>query len=120
MDNESLSLDNGVYSCNVDADKSKVTIYVSLNNYINLDFVSGYGPREVNVDYGKNEYLIKLRSDDNSIIEQKVVINRKKVADQHIEIPDTGKSNRYAIFISFLLILSGGIIFCKNLVKKNL
>ena len=53
------------YSIDVESNISKVTIFASLDDS-NAKFVNGFGPREVNLNYGKNSIQIKVQGENKT------------------------------------------------------
>ena len=66
---------NNNYNLNVKKDVTEVTIYSELTDS-KSSYVSGYGNRKVNLKYGKNEILIKVKAENESINTYKIVIYR--------------------------------------------
>lgn len=61
------------YSAKVGANVSSVTI----NANSNYEFVPGFGPRTVNLNYGANKFQIKVRNSANKITTYNITINRE-------------------------------------------
>ncbi len=64
------------YSIEVEGTLSKTTVVSSLNDP-KATYVSGYGNRNINLAYGSNTILIKVKSEKGVIREYKIVVNRK-------------------------------------------
>ena len=64
------------YELTLDSSMETVDITATLNEP-NATFVEEYGAREVNLEYGENEVLIKVKSESGKIQVYKVTINRE-------------------------------------------
>jgi hypothetical protein len=61
------------YTVDVDADVASVAISAEVSNG---SFVSGYGPRTVNLNYGSNTAQVKVKNSAGSVNTYTIVINR--------------------------------------------
>ena len=64
------------YELEVSSEEDKIEIKATPNN-VNATFVEGYGPRTVDVNYGENEFLIKVKSESGEIQVYKISIKRE-------------------------------------------
>jgi len=112
---KSLSLDKGNisfnkntnnYSVSVDSNVTSIKINASLEDG-KASFVSGYGSRNVNLNYGKNVILVKVKAENDSVRTYTITVNRK----------DNRSPNNYLKSIT----LSEGIInFDKDTLEYNI
>lgn len=65
------------YNIEVDSQVELVKINATLNDEKKSSFVDDFGPREVELDYGKNEVLLKVKSESENIATYKLNIIRK-------------------------------------------
>ena len=81
-----LEFKSGKYEYTVDftldSDQTKIYATTKSNNAV---FVKGYGPRTVNLNFGKNEVLIKVQAENGDVATYTININRK----------DNRKKNNY-------------------------
>ena len=106
---KSLSLDKGSisfkkdvlnYSVKVGNDVSTIKISASVND-VTASFVSGFGPRNVNLKYGANNVLIKVKAENGTIRTYTIKVNRED---------GRSKNNN----LSSIKLSSGSINFSKN------
>lgn len=64
------------YTLSVDSNISKVKVNVTKTSD-KSSFVSGFGPREVNLDYGENKIYVKVKSENEKVNTYTITINRK-------------------------------------------
>ncbi len=64
------------YTIDVKADTSSIELTAVPNN-ANAKFQEGFGSRKVDLDYGKNELLIKVEAESGEVKEYKLIINRE-------------------------------------------
>lgn len=88
------------YTLKVSNEVSKVNISSTLTSN-KSSYVSGYGNRSVNLNYGKNTILIKVKSESNEENTYEIIINRE----------DNRSKNNY---LKSLIINNGEIKFDKN------
>lgn len=88
------------YTLKVNNEVSKVNISSELTSN-KSSYVSGYGNRRVNLNYGKNTILIKVKSESNEENTYEIIINRE----------DNRSKNNY---LKSLIINNGEIKFDKN------
>lgn len=88
------------YTLNVSSDVSKVKIKASKTSSKST-FVSGYGERDVSLNYGENKVYVKVKAENEKINTYTIVINRK----------DNRSSNNY---LKSLTSSIGNIEFDKN------
>lgn len=93
------------YNLNVESDKSSITIGAILEDS-KASFVLDYGPRKVNLNYGKNEILIKVKAENESVKIYKIIVNRK----------DNRSTNNY---LKSLSLNKGNISFDKENLEYN-
>lgn len=94
------------YTLNVDSDVTSMKINGTLEDS-KASFVNGYGPRTVNLDYGKNTILVKAKAENESVNTYTIVVNRK----------DNRSNNNYLTNIE---VSSGNIVFEKNITEYNM
>ncbi len=88
------------YNLNVDSNVTSILINASLEDKT-AKFVKGYGPRTVNLKYGKNAIQIKVQAESSTIKTYTINVNRK----------DNRNTNNY---LKTLTLSSGSINFNKN------
>ena len=88
------------YNLNVESNITSITINASLEDKTSK-FVNGYGPRTVNLKYGKNPIQIKVQAESSTIKTYTINVNRK----------DNRNTNNY---LKSLTLSSGNINFNKN------
>ena len=112
---KSLSVDKGSisfkketlnYSVNVGKDVSSIKISAAVNDST-AKFVSGYGPRTVNLKYGDNNILVKVQAENETIRTYTIKVNRK----------DDRSSNSN---LSSITLSSGNINFSKDVTDYSL
>lgn len=64
------------YELTVPSDTDKVELKASANN-ANATFVDGFGNRKVDINYGENEVLIKVKSESGEVQVYKLIITRE-------------------------------------------
>lgn len=64
------------YTLSVDASVTKVTIEAALKSD-KSSFVKNYGPRSVDLDYGENKVLVKVKAENEKIKTYTITITRK-------------------------------------------
>jgi len=64
------------YNLTVKSDVTEVTITSSLTD-VKSSYVAGFGNRKVNLVYGKNEILVKVKAENESVNTYKIVITRE-------------------------------------------
>lgn len=64
------------YEMEVSSDTDKIELKATPNN-ANATFVDGFGSREVDVKYGENEFLIKVKSEAGDIQVYKILVTRE-------------------------------------------
>lgn len=94
------------YTLNVDSDVTSMKINATLEDS-KASFVNGYGPRTVNLDYGKNTVLVKSKAENGTVNTYTIVVNRK----------DNRSNNNYLTNIE---LSSGNIVFEKNTTEYNM
>jgi hypothetical protein len=67
--------DPQVHEYKVDVDSPTVTVYATLTS-TDSSYVEGYGPRTVNLKYGLNTILIKIRNSEGKIRTYTIIANR--------------------------------------------
>ena len=111
---KSLSLDHGnisfkketlTYSLKVTKDVSSIKVNAALNSNLS-SFVKGYGPRTVNLNYGVNNILVKVKAENESVRTYTIKVTRE----------DTRSSNNNLKSIS---LSKGSISFSKDIIQYN-
>lgn len=82
--NEVIDLQKGttLYYANFDSNIDSITVEATAE-YSKASLVQKYGNRNVQLDYGDNEVLIKVQAENQSITTYKVVVNRKDVRNEN-------------------------------------
>ena len=93
------------YTLNVDSNVTSLKVDATLEDS-KASFVSGYGPRTVNLKYGSNNVLIKVKAENESVRTYTITVNRK----------DDRSSNNY---LKTLTINSGTLTFVKDTLEYN-
>ena len=93
------------YTLNVDSNVTSLKVDATLEDS-KASFVSGYGPRTVNLKYGANNVLIKVKAENESVRTYTITVNRK----------DDRSSNNY---LKTLTINSGTLTFVKDTLEYN-
>ncbi len=91
------------YNLNVSGDVSSLTLSASLEDN-KASFVSGYGPRNVNLKYGENIVDVKVKSENEKVKTYTLKINRE----------DNRSTNNY---LSSIELSSGKIDFNKEITE---
>lgn len=104
--NPSFSSKTNSYKLTVKADVSSIDIKASKTS-TNSSFVSGFGERKVNLNYGVNNVLIKVKAENESINTYTIVVTRE----------DNRSSNNY---LNSLSLSDGKIKFDKNTVNYSI
>lgn len=94
------------YNVSVDSNVTSIKVDASLEDS-KASFVSGFGPRNVNLNYGNNAIQIKVKAENQSIKTYTINVNRK----------DSRSNNNY---LSNLTLSSGTITFNKNTLTYNI
>lgn len=119
-------LDNVVdYTYDVDNSVNQVVIESTLNSE-KSSFVTGYGPRTVKLNEGKNKIEIKVSAENETVKTYTLTINRAKSATTNqnntttssngVSNPKTGSFSVYVItgILVVSLLIIGIIFFCKK------
>ena len=64
------------YKVNVDSNVSSIKVSAAVEN-TKASFVNGYGPRTVNLKYGNNTILIKVKAENEKVKTYTITVNRK-------------------------------------------
>ena len=64
------------YEVSYDLSGDEMKIYATLSSE-KATFVKGFGPRKVKLNYGKNEFVLKVRAENGDIKDYNVIVNRK-------------------------------------------
>ena len=104
--NINFTTNQTIYNTSVESNISKVQISATTNND-KASFVSGYGPRTVNLSYGKNTFKLEVKSEKGTTRTYTINITRK----------DTRSSNNN---LSSLSVSVGKINFNKNTITYNI
>lgn len=111
---KSLSVDQGSisfkkdtlnYSLKVGKDVSSIKVNAAVNNSL-ASFVKGYGPRSVNLNYGVNNILIKVKAENESVRTYTIKVTRE----------DERSSNTN---LSSISLSSGNISFSKDVTEYS-
>lgn len=94
------------YTLNVDTNVSSAVVSATVADST-ATLVSGFGNRKVNLNYGKNTILVKVKAENEKIKTYTIVINRK----------DDRSTNN---FLKSLDLSNGDITFDKNNLNYNL
>lgn len=94
------------YNVSVDSNVTSIKIDATLEDS-KASFVSGFGPRNVNLNYGNNAIQIKVKAENQSIKTYTINVNRK----------DSRSNNNY---LSNLTLSTGTIAFNKNTLNYNI
>ncbi len=108
LDSNNISLDKNAinYSAEVESNISSIKVNASLENG-KASFVDGYGPRVVNLNYGNNAILIKVKAENESVRTYTINVNRK----------DNRSTNNY---LKSLSLSDGKIVFDKDTFEYNI
>ena len=104
--NISFKKDTTTYNLNVATNIKSASISATLEDS-KASFVSGYGPRTVNLNYGKNAVVVKVKAENGSIKTYTINITRE----------DNRSTNN---LLSSLTISNTSIVFDKNTFNYNI
>lgn len=103
--NISFNKNTTTYNLNVDSNVSSITINGTLED-TKASFVKGYGPRTVNLNYGKNTIQVKVQAENKKVKTYTINVTRK----------DNRSSNNY---LKDITLSSGEIVFNKEVLEYN-
>ena len=66
------------YSISYDSSSDDMKIYATLASD-KASFVNGYGPRKVKLNYGKNEFVIKVKAENGNVKDYIIAVYRKDI-----------------------------------------
>ena len=125
---KSLSISSGTiqfnkntltYNTNVSDNVNSITIDAVLDSN-KASFVSGYGPRKVNVNYGENTFEIRVKAEDGNIRKYIIKVTREqKVSDPGTTEPATPTKNSDAT-LSKITLSNGNILFDPNIYEYSI
>lgn len=91
---EEFASDKFEYNIVVDSEIDKLEIKATLNDS-NASFVEEFGPREVEIDYGENEFFVKVKSEsgDIQVYRIKIIRDDNRNTNNHLKevIINSGK-----------------------------
>lgn len=101
----SFNKNTTTYNLNVDSNVNSIKINATLEDS-KSSFVSGFGPRTVNLNYGNNKIEIKVKAENTNIKTYTINVNRK----------DNRSSNNY---LKEITLDKGNILFNKNTLEYS-
>ena len=101
----SFNKNTTTYNLNVDSNVNSIKINATLEDS-KSSFVSGFGPRTINLNYGNNKIEIKVKAENTNIKTYTINVNRK----------DNRSSNNY---LKEITLDKGNILFNKNTLEYS-
>lgn len=108
VDKGSISFNKNTTSYKIDVDSNITSVKVNASTEDSTaSFVNGFGPRTVNLNYGSNSILIKVKAQNQSEKTYTITVNRK----------DDRSTNNY---LKTLSLTEGKIVFNKDTLEYNI